>query len=201
MWPPTSQLRNAGGAIQPAQTRSKRNVQPGSPKDTCCFPTWDAFFVPLPKIRLAGTTPIAGVSNAALVERKYGKSTYQQARNNWHQNARDGMIIELGKYGLGPRDLHATLNFFSKVTVDNEGCLHFSANHSRPGSYVELRAEMNVLVLLNTCPHPLDAGDIFAAERVELSISRVPAPRSDDPCRMFCPENVRGFLMTEFYFL
>ena len=70
-----------------------------------------------------------------------------------------------------------------------------------PGSYVELRAEMNVLVLLNTCPHPLEPGGEYAPKPVELSISRVPAPRTDDPCRMLCPENVRGFLLTEFYFL
>jgi urea carboxylase-associated protein 2 len=145
--------------------------------------------------------PIAGISNAALIEKKYGKLTYQQARNGWHQNARDGMVIELGKYGLSSRDLHATVNFFSKVTVDADGNLEYSANNSKAGSYVELRAEMNVLVLLNTCPHPLDVGDVYAPKPVELSISRVPAPRTDDPCRMLCPENVRGFLLTEFYFL
>jgi urea carboxylase-associated protein 2 len=145
--------------------------------------------------------PIAGISNAALIEKKYGKLTYQQARNGWHQNARDGMVIELGKYGLSSRDLHATVNFFSKVTVDADGNLEYSANNSKAGSYVELRAEMNVLVLLNTCPHPLEVGDVYAPKPVELSISRVPAPRTDDPCRMLCPENVRGFLLTEFYFL
>lgn len=145
--------------------------------------------------------PIAGTSNAALIEKKYGKSTYQQARNKWHQNARDGLLIELGKYGLGPRDLHATVNLFSKVTVDADGKLYYSANNSQPGSYVELRAEMNVLVLLSACPHPLDTGTAYAPKPVELSISRVPAPRPDDPCRMLCRENVRGFLMTEFYFL
>ena len=69
--------------------------------------------------------PIGGTSNASLIEKKYGKTTYQQARNNWHQNARDGLLIELGKYGLGPRDLHATVNFFSRVTVDTDGSLHF----------------------------------------------------------------------------
>jgi len=145
--------------------------------------------------------PIAGVCNAALTEKKYGKSSYQQARNNWHQNARDGLIIELGKYGLGPRDLHATVNFFAKVAADNDGNLHYSANHSRPGDYVELRAEMNVLVLLNTCPHPLDPRNTYDPKPVELGISAVPAPRSDDVCRVLCPENARGFLMTEFYFL
>lgn len=145
--------------------------------------------------------PIAGISNAALVEKKYGKLSYQQARNEWHQNARDSLTIELGKYGLGPRDLHATVNFFSKVTADPEGNLHYAANHSRAGSYVELRAEMNVLVLLNTCPHPLDPAPNYAPKPVELSIASVPAPRADDACRTLCPENQRGFLMTEFYFL
>lgn len=145
--------------------------------------------------------PVAGISNAAAVEKKYGKLSYQQARNDWHQNARDGLLIELGKYGLGPRDLHATVNLFSKVTVDAEGNLHYSADNSRAGGYVELRAEMNVLVLLNTCPHPLDTSATYSPKPVELSISRVPAPRSDDFCRLRCPENARGFLLTEFYFL
>jgi uncharacterized protein len=145
--------------------------------------------------------PLAGISNAALVEKKYGRKTYQEARNDWHQNARDGLVIELGKYGLGPRDLHATVNLFSKVTVGAEGQLEFSRNHSQAGGFVELRAEMNVLVLLNTCPHPLDPSAVYAPKPVELSIIRVPAPRSDDPCRMLCRENARGFLLTEFYFL
>jgi hypothetical protein len=145
--------------------------------------------------------PLAGISNAALVEKKYGRKTYQEARNDWHQNARDGMLIELGKYGLGRRDLHATVNFFSKVTADEDGHLEFIENNSKPGSYVELRAEMNVLVLLNTCPHPLDPGAVYAPKPVELSITRVPAPRSDDLCRTYCRENSRGFLLTEFYFL
>jgi uncharacterized protein len=145
--------------------------------------------------------PLAGISNAALVEKKYGKKTYQEARNDWHQNARDGLVIELGKYGLGPRDLHATVNLFSKVGADDEGHLKFYPGNSQPGSYVELRAEMNVLVLLNTCPHPLDPHPEYAPKPVGLSIARVPAPRSDDPCRTRCPENARGFLLTEFYFL
>ena len=145
--------------------------------------------------------PLAGLSNAELVEKKYGKLSYQKARNNWHQNARDGLTIELGKYGLAARDLHATVNFFSKVTVDEDGSLHYCENNTKAGGYVELRAEMNVLVLLNTCPHPLDPGGAYAPKPVNLSINRVPAPRPDDLCRTQCRENARGFLLTEFYFL
>ncbi len=145
--------------------------------------------------------PIAGLSNAATVEKKYGKATYQQLRNQWHQNARDGLSVELVKYGLGARDLHATVNFFSKVTADGNGDLHYCPGNSQPGSYVELRAEMNVLVLLNSCPHPLDPSDVYEPKPVTLSIAKVPAPRTDDACRLLCRENMRGFLLTEFHFL
>jgi urea carboxylase-associated protein 2 len=145
--------------------------------------------------------PLCGLSNSELVEKKYGKMSYQQSRNQWHQNARDGFLVELGKYGLGPRDLHATVNFFSKVTVDEAGDLHYSPNNSLPGSYVELRAEMNVLVLLNTCQHPFAPGIEYAPRPVELSISKASPVRTNDPCRMLCSENTRGFLLTELFFL
>ena len=145
--------------------------------------------------------PIAGISNAGLIEKKYGKTTYQQCRNDWYQNARDGFLIELGKYGMGPRDLHATVNFFSKVVVDDLGNMQYVAGNSPAGSYVELRAEMNVLVLLNTSPHPLDDAPQYAPKPVELSVSRVPMPMRDDRCRTLCPENARGFVLTELYFL
>jgi urea carboxylase-associated protein 2 len=145
--------------------------------------------------------PLSGIANAAQVERKYGKTSYQESRNDWHQNARDGFLVELGKYGLNARDLHATVNFFSKVTVNEEGDLHYNPENSQPGSFVELRAEMNVLVLLNTCQHPLAPGDHYAPRPVALSVARVPTPRPNDPCRMLCSENTRGFLLTELFFL
>jgi len=145
--------------------------------------------------------PLCGFSNGAQVEKKYGQLSYQQARNDWHRNARDGFLIELGKYGMGSRDLHATVNFFSKVTVDETGNLRYDANNSKPGSYVELRAEMNVLVVLNTCQHPLAPDGAYAPKPVEISISKVSPPRTNDPCRMLCSENTRGFLLTELFFL
>jgi urea carboxylase-associated protein 2 len=145
--------------------------------------------------------PLAGLTNAALIEAKYGKTSYQDHRNAWHQNARDGMVTELAKYGLGERDLQATVNFFSKVVVEETGVMRFQPDHSKPGSFVELRAEMNVLVVLNNSPHPLAESPHYAPKQVELTVSRVPMPGPDDPCRILCPENARGFVMTEMYFL
>jgi len=145
--------------------------------------------------------PLSGCSNAALVNKKYGEARYQQHRNQWHQNSKDNFFIELAKYGLRPRDLAANINLFSKVVVEEDGSLHFAMNHSTPGSFVELRAEMNVLVILNTCQHPLDPNPTYAPKPVQLTVKKVAAPGPDDPCRMFRPENGRGFTLTERYFL
>jgi uncharacterized protein YcgI (DUF1989 family) len=64
-----------------------------------------------------------------------------------------------------------------------------------------LRAEMNVLTILNTCQHPLDPNPEYAPKPVQLSISRAAPVEPDDPCRLSRPENARGFTLTERYFL
>ena len=69
--------------------------------------------------------PLGGCSDAAMVERKYGRLTYQQARNDWHQNALDGFRTELEKYALGPRDLGMNVNLFSKVEIADSGEMRF----------------------------------------------------------------------------
>jgi len=144
---------------------------------------------------------LSGCADAAGVRAKYGESRYQEARNDFHKNARDGFLIELEKYGLGPRDLSPNVNFFSKVTAGADGAMAYQAGHSGPGAFVELRAEMNVLLLLNSCPHPLDPNPRYAPKPVRLALRRVPPPAADDACRVSRPENGRGFTLTERYFL
>ena len=144
--------------------------------------------------------PLSGCSNAATVERKYGKARYQEHRNAFFQNAWDGFTIELAKLGLTARDMPAPINFFSKVVVDERGDMYFARGHSSPGGYVELRAEMNALIILNTCQHPLDPNPLYQPKPVRLSVRRVGVPGGDDLCRMSCPENMRGFTLTERYF-
>jgi hypothetical protein len=60
---------------------------------------------------------------------------------------------------------------------------------------------MNVLVILNTCQHPLDPNPKYAPKPVHLAIRRVPPPGPADACRVSCAENARGFTLTERYFL
>jgi urea carboxylase-associated protein 2 len=145
--------------------------------------------------------PIGGASDARLVTKKYGEARYQERRNEFHRNARDSFLIELGKWGLGPRDLTPNVNFFSRVDVSEDGAMSYHAGNSKAGAFVELRAEMNVLTILNTCQHPLDPAVSYHPKPGQLVIRRVPPAAADDPCRVSCPENQRGFTLTERYFL
>jgi urea carboxylase-associated protein 2 len=145
--------------------------------------------------------PLGGHGNAMLVKKKYGEATYQEKRNDWYRNAHDNFLIELGKYGLGKRDLVANVNFFSRVDVDADGKMHFHPGNSKAGDYVDLRAEMNALVILNTCQHPLDPHPKYAPKPVRLSVRKTPPPGPDDACRNFRKENERSFILTERLFL
>ena len=140
---------------------------------------------------------ICGMSNAALVEKKYGTATYQQQHNAMHRNATDSMIIELGKWGMGRRDIVPNVNFFSKVSADDEGGLHYQSHHSVAGNFVELRFEMNVLVVVSACQHPLDPNPQYAPKPLLLQAWHAGTPDEHDHCRNHRPENVRGFYNTE----
>jgi uncharacterized protein len=141
--------------------------------------------------------PLGGHSNAAMVKTKYGEATYQEKRNDWYRNAHDNFLIELAKHGLGKRDLVANVNFFSRVDVDAEGKMKFHPANSKAGAHVDLRAEMNVLVVLNTCQHPLNPHPEYAPKPVKLTVLKTPPPGPDDFCRNFRGENQRSFSLTE----
>ncbi len=143
---------------------------------------------------------ITGHGTAAHGRAKFGEGTYQKLRNDWHRNTRDNFLVELGKYDLGKRDIVANVNFFVKVAADEQGALAFVPHHSQAGDFVELRAEMNTLVVLSNTPHPLDPAMSYQPKPVALTI-RSGAPASEsDPCRTSRPENARGFALTESYF-
>jgi uncharacterized protein len=69
-------------------------------------------------------------------------------------NCRDSFLLALSRYGrgMGKRDLPSNINFFMNVPVTPAGELTFADGVSGPGRYVEMRAEMEVLVLISNCP-------------------------------------------------
>lgn len=170
-------------------------------KAHCLYSDMGRILVSIPEDSCGWHDPLSGWSTAKGVERRYGVSRYQEARNYFHRNGHDGFLTELGKYNLGERDLAMNVNFFSKVTVDELGKLEFHPGNARAGTFVDLRAEMNVLVILNTCMHPLDPAPTYSPKPVHLTVWTSPPPGPRDPCRVSCAENARGFTLTERYFL
>jgi uncharacterized protein len=61
-------------------------------------------------------------------------------------------VAEQDQFGLTKRDLTHNINFFMNVPVTADGGLEFADGLSGPGKYVELRAAMDVIVLISNCP-------------------------------------------------
>jgi uncharacterized protein len=140
---------------------------------------------------------VGGVLDNTRLAAQYGSARYQEHRNAMFRSGMDGFLIELGKWGLGRRDVVANLNLFSKLASDAEGQLRFDTAHRAPGQFVDLRFEMDSLVVLSAAPHPLDAATAWAPGDIEITAWRSGTAGASDPCRLHCPENDRGYINTE----
>ena len=145
--------------------------------------------------------PLGGHDTAAHVEKKWGKKDYQTARNDWHRNSHDHFLIELAKHGLNARDLVPNINFFSKLATSPSGQLTFVPNHSKAGDHLDLRAELDVLVILTTCHHPLDTRPQYSPAPIRLQLYRTDPPSPTDYCRTYRPENERALYNSELFSL
>jgi uncharacterized protein len=142
---------------------------------------------------------VCGNSTKAAVASKWGEASYQTHRNDRYQNGHDSFLIEAAKYGLGRRDLAANVNWFSKVVAAEDGSLILDESAAKAGALVELRFEMDTLVLLHTCPHPLSAAPSYPRKPVRYEIFEGPPASTNDACRLSAPENGRGFENTRIY--
>ena len=149
--------------------------------------------------------PLGALLDAERLRSKYelegGDQTFHSHRNAMHRNGKDGLLIEIGKYGLARRDLIAPVNFFSKVSVDEQGRFHFAPHHAAQGACVELRFDMDTLIAFSSAPHPLDPSPVYAPKKIGLAAWRSgPAPL-DDFNRAFRPECARALHNADMYYL
>lgn len=135
---------------------------------------------------------VCGTSNKDIVAQRWGAAPYQTLRNDRHQNGYDSLLVEAAKYGMGRRDFAACINWFSKVSVGDDGALRFDPGAAKAGASLELRFEMDTLVLLHTCPHPLNAAAAYPRHPVRFEVHDGTQTAADDPCRLAAPENARG---------
>jgi urea carboxylase-associated protein 2 len=168
-------------------------------KGHCLYSDMGRIFCSIIEDSVGWHDTVGGNSTKALVARRWGEKSYQSHRNGWTQNGHDSFLVEGGKYGLSRRDLAANVNWFSKVTVDEGGAMTFDASSSAAGAGVDLRFEMDTLVLLHTCPHPMDPALEYPRAPVRLQLRKAARVTDDDLCRNSYPENKRGFENTELY--
>ena len=92
-------------------------------------------------------------------------NTVRYALEKRHMHScRDNFMLAIARYAethpappgvapvFGKRDVVSNINFFMNVPVTPEGQLTFEDGISAPGKYVEMRAEMDVIVLVSNCP-------------------------------------------------
>lgn len=144
---------------------------------------------------------VCGNTTRAMVAERWGTRTYQACRNDWQLNGHDSFLVEGGKYGLGRRDLAANVNWFSKVVAADDGAMTFDVGNSKAGDHVDLRFEMDTLVLLHTCPHPLNPAADYPRAAVRYQVRSAPPMTEDDACLNACPENRRGLENNRLYHL
>ncbi|HTH62072.1 MAG TPA: urea amidolyase associated protein UAAP2 [Paraburkholderia sp.] len=106
---------------------------------------------------------------------RFGEATrYQHA-------CRENFVLELGRYGMGKRDVAPNVNFFMNVPIDDAGNFAVLDGISPPGSYIDLVAEMDLLCVFSNCPQINNPSNDFNPTPVRVMIwdaAPQPAPGS-----------------------
>jgi uncharacterized protein len=107
---------------------------------------------------------LAGCCSAEINAVRYGVADTPSCRANF--------IAELPRWGLGPADIVANVNFFMNVPVEADGTVAIAPCISKPGDYVELLAETAVIAVLSNCPQRHNPCSGFEPTPIEVIISR-----------------------------
>ena len=168
-------------------------------KGNCLYSDMGRVFCSIVEDSVGWHETVCGNTTKQMIKDKWGEKTYQQYHNDWNQNGHNSFLVELAKYGLAKKDMAANLNLFSAVGADDEGNLQYLENNSKAGDSIELRFEMDTLVLLHTCPHPLSTATEYPRKPVSYQIIQAADVAEDDYCMNFRDENGRALKNNEIY--
>ena len=76
----------------------------------------------------------------------------QYGVTGYHPNCTDNLCAALRELGIEPEPLPTPLNLFMNVEVAGDGKLVFAPPKSRAGDSIVLRAEMDLVIALASCP-------------------------------------------------
>lgn len=127
---------------------------------------------------------IAGCSSPFSNQQKYGDEKLRNSRENF--------LLLAMKHGMSRRDLGPVVNFFADIRCGEDGSLAWGASAGE-GDFVELRAEMEILIAFSNCPHPLSPSPHFAPPPIRIQVFDPGTIAEDDLCRTLSAEAKRGF--------
>ncbi|HEX7135124.1 MAG TPA: urea amidolyase associated protein UAAP1 [Iamia sp.] len=111
-------------------------------------------------------------------------------------NGRDHMALALAKHGLTRADVGPSINLFKGAPVAPDGAIGWDGD-ARPGTHVELRAELPLIVTVVDVPHPVDPRPAYTVTGLRVTAWRGAPAAEDDPVRTATPEATRAYLATE----
>ncbi len=170
-------------------------------KNTCIYSDMGRILMSVTDSSLPWHDVICGVTYREDIAARFGEQSYQRFHNEFYRNGFDSLMVELAKHGMTSRDFTNVINFFTKTDVDGDGNLSFVENYSKAGDFVELRAEMDTLLVLDAGMHPLNTSTEYLRRPIKIEIFSCDPASADDACRVFCPENERGFVNTANYYI
>jgi uncharacterized protein YcgI (DUF1989 family) len=81
---------------------------------------------------------------------------YQElGHDGYHDNCTDNLAAGLAALGLTPPETPSPLNLFMNIPWTGAGDLSFDPPASTPGSFVVLRAEIDLVIAFSACPQDI----------------------------------------------
>jgi urea carboxylase-associated protein 1 len=104
-----------------------------------------------PMMTLTGTSvawhdTIGGACSCESNTLRYGHHTKAQ------HACVDNFLLANAAFGRSKRDMVSNVNWFMNVPVEGDGALGIVDGISAPGLHLDLRAEMDVVVIVSNCP-------------------------------------------------
>ena len=129
-----------------------------------------------------------GASGDAWNVHKYGDATPEGPTPSGHALLR----LAGSKHGLDRRDIPPAVSFFQGVRVLEDGTLDWRGS-AGPGTYVDLLAELPLIVLIANAPHARDPRSDYIATPLRVHAWAERASEAGDPHVDATPERQRAY--------
>ena len=86
------------------------------------------------------------------------------------RTCRENLADAVAPYGIRPVDIPYSFNNFMNFSVAESGEITYGETVSKPGDYIDLRADMDVLVAISNCPQELNEANAFNPTTLRLTV-------------------------------